>query len=642
MQQPRVERRLAAILVADVAGYSRLMGADEVGTLRALKAHRKALIDPLLAAHHGRIFKTMGDALLVEFASAVDAVACAVAIQRGMLARNVDLSADRRIELRAGINVGDVIVEGTDLYGDGVNVAARLETLAEPGGISISATAHEQVRDKLPFAFTDRGEQTVKNISHPVRVYAFGAASVAALAEERTPHETTQRSRAEGRRLRWFWPAAAGLAVVLALALGIWFAVKPAKDPQQSGAAPRFSMVVLPFSNLSGDPTQDYLGDVITEELTTSLSRIPQSFVIARSTAFTYKGKPVDVKQLGKDLGVRYVLEGSEQQVGNRVRVSAQLIDAETGAHLWADQFDADRSDLLQMQDEIVTRLSRTLEIELATVDVARATRARSENLDAEDLTERCEVDLSNAQAEPSKEQAAFSLCERALRIDGRNANALALMAFKYAIPVIQSQSTSPQADIRQADEFVSRALAIDRDSYLAHAAKAYVLLAQKRTEEAIVEGERSLALNPSFMQAYFVLCEANNFLGRPDQALELADKAIRLSPRDPFLFVFFHDKGWALFMKGQYDQAIEWLRRAAAITPLNFAILMLSSALALTGHQTEAQEMLKRYLSLGGVSSTTIAQLRAQQLSLADNPVWVDYNERLFEGLRKAGMPEQ
>ncbi|MBV9757268.1 MAG: adenylate/guanylate cyclase domain-containing protein, partial [Alphaproteobacteria bacterium] len=330
VQETRVERRLAAILVADVVGYSRLVAADEVGTLRALAARRREVIEPLVARHHGRIFKTMGDAFLIEFASAVEAVACAVAIQRGMLAGNAALPPERRIALRAGVNVGDVVVEGRDLFGDGVNVAARLEALAEPGGICISGTAHEQVRDKLPFAFADRGEQAVKNIAHPVRVHALDAAVIAALPDAPAPvlvqPSPWQRRRAPGPIV------AAAVAFVLLVAGGAWLVARPGAPRPE--AAPRLSMLVLPFANLSGDPAQDYLADVITEELTTALARLPGGFVIARSTAFTYKGKPVNVRDVGRQLGVRYVLEGSAEPGQKRVRVTAQLIDAGTGAHL--------------------------------------------------------------------------------------------------------------------------------------------------------------------------------------------------------------------------------------------------------------------------------------------------------------------
>jgi TolB-like protein/class 3 adenylate cyclase len=638
MQEPRVERRLAAIVAVDVAGYSRLMGTDEVGTLRSLQAQRKELIDPLIATHHGRIVKTTGDGILTEFASAVDAVGFAVAVQRGMIGRNAYLPEDRRFALRAGINIGDIIVEAGDIYGDGVNVAARLEALSEPGGICISADVYRQVRDKLPYEFADRGEQTVKNIARPVHVYALDAAVVARLPEVPAAPQGPVIPAPRRRAWRRIWPAAAALAGVVAIALGMRLVLVPARAPQEAGRpAPRFSMVVLPFANLSGDPAQDYLADVITEGLTTALARIKDSFVIARSTAVTYKGKPIDVKQIGKDLGVRYVLEGSEERAGDRVvRVNAQLIDAETGAHLWADQFDADRSDLLQMQDEIVTRLARVIQLELPAVDIASAGRARPENLDAEDLAERCESAFNKAET-------GFSFCERALQIDGRNVTALTHLAFKYILPVLRGQSTDREADIRRADELASAALAIDPNYYTAHLAKALVLSVQNRHEEAIVEADRSLALNPSSPEAYVTLCQDNFYLGRPDRCLEQLDKGMRfMSPRDPFLWAFFVDKALALFMKGQYDQAIYWARQVLPIRPLNGAFLILSSALALTGHQAEAHEMLERYLMLGDVHSKTIAQLRAQLLLTADDPAWAEFIDRLVAGLRKAGMPER
>ena len=640
MQQPRVERRLAAILVADVAGYSRLMGADEVATLRAFKAHRKELIDPLIAAHHGRIVKTMGDGFLVEFASAVDAVACGVAMQRAMARRNADVPHDRRIAFRIGINVGDIIVETADIHGDGVNVAARMEALAEPGGICISGTAYEQVRDKLPLAFTDLGEQTVKNIAHPVHVYALGTDAVAALTE--LPGSAwAQQPQSSGRRTRWVPLAAAAIAVAIALAGGIWIAVEPARGPPASAIAPRFSMVVLPFANLSRDPTQDYLADVITEELTTSLARIPQSFVIARSTAFTYKGKAVDIKQIGRELGVRYALEGSEQEAGNRVRVSAQLIDTETGAHLWADQFDADRADLLAMQDEIVTRLSRALQLQLVEVDAARIARTHPGNPDAEDLAMRCEAALISSRPGSAEYEAGFGDCEHALERDGHNVRALINYSFKFIDRVLEVQSADRAADIRRADELVSTALAIDPNASGAHFAKAEVLLAQKRFEEAIVEAERSLALNPSSVSAYGGLSLASTFLGRAEKAVEYADKAIRLSPRDPLLYVFEFEKGFALALLHQDDAAIELLRRAVAAAPQwPLPQAFLAAVLAIAGHEAEAREALKRYLALNGTRARTIAQWKAQLPS--DNPVFLSYAERFGDGLRKAGMPEE
>jgi adenylate cyclase len=625
-------RKLAAILVADVVGYSRLASADEERTLARLRALRSDLIDPTIALHHGRIVKRTGDGIIIEFRSVVDAVRCAIEVQSGMVERNSGLPSEKRIDFRVGVNLGDVVEESDgDLMGDGVNIAARLESICEPGAICLSEDAYRQVKGRLDLAVADLGPTQLKNIADPVRVYSL---------EVDKPAQARPTKPVAPERRSMFLLLAAGIVALLFIAGGIWLALSPASGPEASATTPRLSIVVLPFANLSGDPGQDYLADVLTEGLTTGLSRISGTFVIARSTAFTYKGKPVDVKQVGRDLGVRYVLEGSEQHSGNQVRVNAQLIDAETGAHLWADQFDADRADLLQMQDEIVTRIARAMQIQLVAVDAARVTRARPGNLNAEDLALRCEAGMYNSPGGSAEFTAAFDLCDRALHIDNGNVFALTGMTLRYIVPVIEAQSSDPQADIRRADELVTRALAIDPNFYAAHFAKAFVLVAQGRTQEAVVEGERSLALNPSFIDAYLALCSANNFLGRPDRALELADKAIRLSPRDPFLRELYHQKGWAFFMKQQDDQAIEWLRRAEGGDV--FTDLILAAALALTGQQADAHEALKRYLAVNGVTSKTIAQLRKQQLSLADNPKWLAYNERLFEGLRKAGMPEE
>ncbi len=625
-------RKLAAILVADVVGYSRLAGADEDRTLSRLRGLRSDLIDPAIAAHHGRVVKRTGDGILIEFRSVVDAVRCAIEVQNGLIERNAGLAPEKRIEFRVGIHLGDVVEESDgDLMGDGVNIAARLESICQPGAVCLSEDAYRQVKGRLDLAVSDLGPKELKNIADPVRVYSLEVGKPAQ-ARPTKPAAPKQRSM--------FMLLAAGIVALAVITAGIWLAVRPASGPEASAPTPRFSIVVLPFANLSGDPGQDYLADVLTEGLTTDLSRISGSFVIARSTAFTYKGKPVDVRQVGRDLGVRYVLEGSVQREATRVRVNAQLVDAETGAHLWADQFDADRADLLQMQDEIVTRIARAMQIQLVAVDAARVTRTRPGNLDAEDLALRCQAGIYNSPPGSAEFTAAFDLCDQALHMDNGNVVALTGMTYRHIIPVIEAQSRDPPADIRQADEFVTRALAIDPNFYAAHNAKAYVLMAQGRTQEAVIEGERSLALNPSFIDAYLALGVASNFLGRPDRTLELDDKAIRLSPRDPQLRDLYHQKGWAFFMKQQDDQAIEWLQRAEGANV--FTELILAAALALTGQQADAHEALNRYLAVNGVTSKTIAQLRKQQLSLADNSTWVAYNERLFDGLRKAGMPEE
>jgi TolB-like protein/Tfp pilus assembly protein PilF len=404
--------------------------------------------------------------------------------------------------------------------------------------------------------------------------------------------------------------------------------------------APRFSLVVIPFANLSGDPAQDYLADLITEGLTTNLSRIRDAFVIARSTALTYKGKAVDVRQIGRELGVRYVLEGSEQHSGTRVRVSAQLVDVETGAYLWADRFDSDRVDLLQMQDDIVTRLARALQIELAAVEAARTPAMQPSNPNAEDFALQGEAIF--LRYGPSREEldTAFKLCERALEIDPNNVRALSILAERYATRLTGMQSTEREMDIRLADEFASRALAADPNSYHAHHAKARSLIAQKRAEEAIIEAERSLRLNPSFIPTYLDFCQANLALGLPEKTIEYADKAMRLSPPDPYLYVFYAQEGLANIMLRRDDRAVTCLRQAVANNPsFPSPVAYLAAALALVGLESQAKETLKQYLSLPGAKTRTISGWKA--MAYSDNLTYLAFRERIHEGLCRAGMPE-
>jgi TolB-like protein len=416
-------------------------------------------------------------------------------------------------------------------------------------------------------------------------------------------------------------------------------------SPASTGPArrlpPRLSLVVLPFINLSGDPAQDYLADVITEGLTACLSRIRDSFVIARTTAFTYKGKAVDVKRVGRELGVRYVLEGSARQRGTRMRVTAQLIDADTSAHLWADQFDADLVDLLEMQDAIVTRLARALEIELTAVEAARITGARTTSLDAEDFALRGEAIFLAYGVYRDEAEAGFDLCERALAIDPDNVRALSILAERFATRVTMKQSIDREADTRRANELASRALAVDPNSYHAHHAKARVLLAQRRIEEAIVEAKRSLSLNPGFIPAYRNLCVAAMYLGRPSEIIEYADTAMRLSPLDPYLAFFHLFRATGCFMLHQDDDAVVSLRRAVAHSPeFSTAVAWLAAVLALAGHEAEARDALKRYFLIRSTKTTTIAQWKL--LAYSDNPAYLAARERWYEGLRKAGMPEE
>jgi TolB-like protein/class 3 adenylate cyclase len=436
-------RRLAAILAADVAGYSRLMGTDEEGTLERLKAHRRQLIDPKIAEHRGRIVKTTGDGLLAEFQSVVDAVRCAAEVQRGMLDREPDVPDERRIRFRIGINLGDVIAEGDDIFGDGVNVAARLEALAEPGGICVSGVVHDQVRDKLPYRFADRGERSVKNIARPVRVYALRL-------EDRSA--TSEPIVTPGHRVTGI---AIGLAAIAALVIAagawwLWPATKSSPPPAMAAStsiaqpltAPRLSIVVLPFANLSSDPEQQYFADGITEDVTTDLSRIAHSLVISRNTAFTYRNKSVDTKQIGRELGVRYVLEGSVRRSTNKVRVNAQLIDAESDAHLWAEQFDGDLKDLFALQNEITSRIAITLNVELSRREAARPT----DNADALDYILRGRVAYWKPNS-PEKWAETLSLFEHALALDPHSVEAQSQVANMLALRAGNRMGTSPAAD---------------------------------------------------------------------------------------------------------------------------------------------------------------------------------------------------
>jgi len=649
MVSERIERKLAAIVAADVAGYSRLMAADEEGTLARLKAHRKALIDPKIVEHSGRIIKTTGDGMLIEFASVVDAVRCVVEIQRGMLERNADIPSDKRIDFRVGINIGDVIVDGEDIYGDGVNVAARMESLAEPGGILVSGVVRDQVRDRLSFSFDDLGDRNVKNIPRPVRAYRVNLSD-----DGRPPAPAAKASRGLGL------VGAAVLLLVVVAGVAAWYlfiANRPAAvatgapAPVASNAnapaeAARLSIVVLPFANLSGDPAQDYLADALTDELTTGLARLRDTFVIARNTASTYKGKPVDAKAIGKDLGVRYVLEGSIQPSGDKVRVNAQLIDAQSGAHLWAEQFDIPRADLLQMQDEIVAHLARAMDIQLRYVEAARLKRTPASNPNAEDLALQCNAGVQKGGYIGKEADEGYALCEQALAADPDNARALSFLSVKFWLTAALDLSVDRKADLDRADELNSKALALDPNYAGAHAEEGNILASKGRINDAIAENERALALDPAMVDGYSNLGRDYTFLGQFEKSLEYLDKAIRLSPRDPNPGYWSGNKAEDYFALKQYDQAIEWARRSIAIgpnTPETHAVLI--AALALGGHGAEAHEALQRYLALPPGVPRTIAAwqvFKASKTNGHSDPRYVESWEREIEGLRKAGMPEE
>ena len=518
----RVERRLSAIVAADVAGYSQLMHNDEEATHAKLAALLTDAVAPAIAEHGGRIVKNTGDGFLAEFPSAVEAVRAVVQFQTRIKQLTIAEPEDRRIGFRVGINVGDVIVEPNDIFGDGVNIAARLEGIAEPGGICLSQETWQQVKGKIKIAVRDMGDQQLKNIAEPIRVYGvsadggesfgggtMGSAPPASIGGVPPPIDAGLR-------------VVGAVAVLIAVIVGtVWFVTKSGLLRPETAGAKRLSVVVLPFSNLSGDASQDYIADVLTEELTTRVSRLPGSFVVSRTTAFIYRGKATDVKQIGKQLNVRYALEGSAQKSGSRVRVNVQLIDTATGTHLWADRFDADRADLLQMQDEIVTRLGRSLQIELSAIEIpAGVARARANDPDADDLAMRCEAAVLRFGSARALIEAPDSVkaCERALQIDEHNVRALENLAVAITGEMISFRTADPAAVRRLADELLARALAVDPNSYSAHFAKATVLLTT-RPDEAIDEAHRSVELNPSFAPAYFTIATGHLVAGEPGES---------------------------------------------------------------------------------------------------------------------------
>jgi TolB-like protein/class 3 adenylate cyclase len=532
-------RRLAAIVAADVAGYSRLMGADEEGTHQRLKAHLVELVEPRIREQHGRIVKNTGDGLLAEFPSVMDAVRCAVGVQRGMTDREPEVPEERRIRFRIGVNLGDVIVEEHDIFGDGVNVAARLEALAEPGGICVSRTVRDQIRDKLPYPFEDMGEQSVKNIARPVRIYALHPEAIADLPASVLP---------------------------------------PASLISQLAVAPRLSIVVLPFANLSDDREQQYFADGITEDLTTDLSRIAHSFVISRNTAFTYRDKPIDTKQIGRELGVRYVLEGSVRRSSSQVRVNAQLIDAETDAHLWAERFDSDISDLFTVQNEVTTRIANALQLELILAEVGRCT----EHCDVLDYVfHGRSVYLKPVTSESHAE--AIGWYERALAVDPRSVEALSSLATSLAGRVLDGMTDTANTDLQRAEELVRSALAVSPRDLRAHFARGQLLRAQGRYDEAILEYEMVIALNCNWVRVIAALGWCKFLTGSIDEALLLHGRAIRLSPRDPGIGNWYDRIGRIHLLQSRTNEAIGWLERARGTNPAHPGIRIdLAAAYAL------------------------------------------------------------
>jgi TolB-like protein/class 3 adenylate cyclase/Flp pilus assembly protein TadD len=590
-------RKLAAILAADVVGYSRLTGANEDRTLARLRALRSDLIDPTISVHNGRVVKRTGDGALVEFRSVVDAVRCAIEVQNGMVERNAGLPPDRRIEFRIGVHLGDVVEEADgDLMGDGVNIAARLEGICEPGAICLSEDAYRQVKARLDLAVTDLGPTQLKNIAEPIRVYS--------------------------------------------LQVGVPAVAKPVAAPApEKSAPPRLSMVVLPFANIGGDPEQEHFVDGVTESLTTDLSRIRSAVVIARNTAFAYKGKPLDVKRIGLELNVRYVLEGSVQRGGNRMRVNVQLIDAESGNHLWAERFDKPLADLFDMQDEIVARLANALNAQLTAAEARRAEQAP--NPDSMDLYFQGLAWL-NKGLTPDNVAQARRFYDRALAADPDNVDALIGSAFADVIEGIVLLVKDPVVALAAAGAKLSKALSLVPDHARAHAMLGRVYMTTRRAAEGIAESGHALALDPNLAEAHASIGNAKNLIGRAEETEAHVLQALRLSPRDTLASRWMYFAGHAKLHVGSHEQAVAWFRRSIeANRNYSSSHLELAAALAHLGRTDEAHSAVKAGLALD--PAFTIARLRAAWTAMSDNPTFLaQLGEQIFEGMRKAGVPEQ
>ncbi len=583
-QRRRVQRRLAAILAADLVGYSRMMGEDEAGTLAALKELRQRLFEPSITAHDGRLVKLMGDGALVEFASAVDAVACAVAIQRGMAEHNADLPDDRRMQFRIGLNLGDVMIDGDDVYGDGVNIAARLEGLAEPGGICISAKVHDEIRNKLELAFADLGEQRVKNISEPVRAYQIRLDADAAdnVMSEASP-------------------------------------AQPDKP----------SIVVLAFENMSRDPEQEYFADGIAEDVITDLSKISGLFVIARNSAFSYKGKALNLQQVSRELGVRFVLEGSVRKAGNRVRITAQLIDGATGGHLWAERYDRDLTDIFDVQDEVTLKIVKALKVHLTPADKGRIERRSVVDIEAYDLFLRGRhLGFLPNQESIARSQLFF---EQAITRDPSFAPPIAYLAITHALQYVNRWSADPENSLRIARQLADKALALDPSDAHTHLASGIVHVWMKQVDRAITEAEQAIALDPNFADAYALLGSALHYAGRSEESFEKFDRVARLDPNYPPLYLHFMAQSH--FALGRYEEAITVLKNRLLREPdSDISHALLASCYGHLGRVEEARSEWQEVLRI----KPDYAIEERRRILPYKNPR--DFDD-VVQGLRKAGI---
>ncbi|MFI5002652.1 MAG: adenylate/guanylate cyclase domain-containing protein [Reyranellales bacterium] len=587
MAEERLQRRLAAILSADVAGYSRLMGIDEAGTLSRLSALRRELIDPTIAAHSGRIVKLMGDGALVEFASAVDAVTCAIEIQRQLREHDASGSDANPIQFRIGINVGDIIIDGEDILGDGVNIAARVEGIAEPGGLSISEDAWRQVQGKVAANFVDTGEQNLKNIARPVRVYQ----------------------------------------------LDLGPKVSAQEPPRPALATPdKPSIAVLAFTNMSGDPEQEYFSDGISEDIITDLSKVSELNVIARNSSFTYKGKPVDVKRVGRELGVRYVLEGSVRKAGNRVRVTGQLIDAESGAHIWAERFDRDLTDIFAVQDELTHEIIVALKIKLSAAEKALIADSGTKNVSAHDFFLKGRELMFGSKRDRDIFAQFMSCFRRAVELDPNYASAYAGLGMGYSLDYQNHWSDAPEKSLDQAQRLVDEAIAKDDKDAFARFVAAVVATWKKDYERWARESDKALALSPNYALALLTRGNVHIYTGEPTKAIPYIERAMRL---DPGYGQYVHFLGTAYFVAGEYETAATCFKDRITINPTtDLSRALLASALGHLGRHEEAQQVWHELKEINPRYSYADHFARLPFRDPADA-------DKLTDGLRKAGLAE-
>jgi len=579
-----MERRLAAIFTADVAGYSRLVGADEEGTIDRLSAHRRELIEPKIAEHQGRLVKTTGDGVLAEFASPVKAVRCAIDVQHGMAARNADIPEGSRIEFRIGINLGDVVVDDDDIYGDGVNIAARLENIAEPGSVFISRAVRDFVTDTAELVLEDLGERELKNIAKPVQVFRIAAPAQAVAASQ---------------------------------------APAPAV-PQKP------SIAVLPFTNMSGDAEQEYFSDGMTEDLITDLSKISALFVIARNSSFAYKGRLVKVQEIGRDLGVRFVLEGSIRKSGNRVRITAQLIDAESGGHLWAERFDRDLTDIFATQDEVVEKIVRALAVTLTQGEEKRLGRRGTDNVAAYEAVLRARELLGAATRETVAQ--ARAMYQRAIELDASYAVPHAGLAATAVSDYVSDWADDPGAELDQAERWARRALKLDESEPFAHMALGHVLLWRRDHDGALAEFRSMIALDPNFAQGHSATGLALMYAGRAAEALEAFALSKRLDPHYPSIVL--HYLAQANFSLGNYGTAAKQLLERIARTPGTDSSRMMLAACY--GHLGRVEEARAAWAELLKVNPDFSLEQRERVLPYKDPRDFA----RIADGLAKAGLP--